>query len=337
MLPLLYAFVREAAAAPILLILLRVAKRTGSPALPAECGSETSSSQADRLNEEDPSLPDEPQEHSLWLRALPGLFIFVDQFGSMAGVTLADPVSAAAWQPSQVVFTMLLSACLGLEVLTKSKAFGGLLAISGALFLVFVAGNSGGGTDSSRRSAQLGQLFFAMSCLASSLEVLAWRKLLKHATSPLAHVAVMAESYLVAACFMATACLLTSFFRPATDLFCPECHGNPWRFPPRALLTVTYSVVFQTVLGFLSQAWALRFAEPSTASLYATVQPIAATGTTCALLLLGINPGGVLTWPGWEMLGGLLIGLGLIVAELGDKKCPLGRTRACPQRRSEAC
>ena len=111
----------------------------------------------------------------------------------------------------------------------------------------------------------------------------------------------MAESYLVASCLMAVALLAASGRRGLVDALCPECQGSAWHLPPSALWAVAYAVVFQTLVGYLAQAWALRHAEASLASLYATAQPIAAALLTCALLLLGLNPGGVLVWPGLEI------------------------------------
>merc|ERR1712183_437242 len=114
---------------------------------------------------------------------------------------------------------------------------------------------------------------------------------------------------------MAAACIVTSV-SPATMAFlCPECGGDAWRLPPQALPCIGYSVVFQTILGYVSQAWALRRAESSVASLWATAQPVVTACVTCMLLTCGINPGSVLEWPGRELFGAALIVAGLCVTE----------------------
>jgi drug/metabolite transporter (DMT)-like permease len=314
MLPLFFAFLREICAAPILFCILlstrwalkrrRVAiDRDGRDlAIAGDVDSDHVSevgSSSSRIGERA-------------LRLLPGIFIFIDQACSLTGVTLADPVSAAAWQPSQVIFTTAISALLGMEVLTMRKGIGILLTVGGALCLVFLSSDAAGSTGP---SPMIGNVFFFSNCLASSLEVIMWRKLLCHATSPIEGFGVMAESYLVAACLMALACIATSYSPAATDFFCPECHGDPWHLPPQALWSVAYSIVFQTVVGYCAQAWALCYAESSLVALYATIQPITASVFTCALLACGFNPHGVLRWPGKEMIGALLIIIGLMIVE----------------------
>eukprot|EP00933_Yihiella_yeosuensis_P017538 TRINITY_DN14621_c0_g1_i1.p1 TRINITY_DN14621_c0_g1~~TRINITY_DN14621_c0_g1_i1.p1 ORF type:complete len:415 (+),score=46.82 TRINITY_DN14621_c0_g1_i1:114-1358(+) len=310
-LPLLFAFLRECIAAPVLFALLWYSKRRdgtrrGNEGLLREGNHD---SQAYRLT----------RNSQLLLRFMPGFFIFLDQLCSLTGVMLADPVSAAAWQPSQVVFTMMISIVLGMEAASIGKILGAVFTIGGSLVLVFFDKGEVHVPNQSNTS-QLGQLFFFVNCLASSLEVIFWRKLLRGASSPMAHISVMAESYLVAASLMAIACIGTSYSEFATHFFCPKCEGNAWHLPPKALLAVIYSVIFQTIVGYLSQAWALRSAEASLASLYATAQPIFATLVTLFFISMRINPGNVLTLPGWHTLsGGLLIVGGLLSAEYVDQ------------------
>ncbi|CAK0856193.1 unnamed protein product [Prorocentrum cordatum] len=233
---------------------------------------------------------------------------------------LADPVSAASWQPSQVVFTVLISVIMGMEKLTFWKCAAMLLTVAGALCLGLVSGISHQEESSNDQSSRaIGQFFFFANCLASSLEVIFWRRLLWRATGELVHLTVMAESYLVAACFMATACVSISFSPTAVDFLCPACEGDPWHVPPSALLSIGYSVLFQTIVAYCAQAWALRYAPASLASFYATAQPIMATAVTCALLLVGFNPDGVLDWPSFELVGAAFIIAGLFVNEAGSR------------------
>lgn len=333
--PLLFGLLREAAAAPLLLALVWLSALQGAGrSARAAAGREPVGLQGLRGGR--PVAPGAPwpAARPLVARALPGVFIFIDQLCSLSGVALADPLSAAAWQPSQVIFTLLIGACLGMEALNRWRVLGALLTVIGALCLTFLDGADGcmSGGDLPRRYPKAGHLFFLANCVASSLEVVLWRRLLQHATAPLAHFAVMAESYLVAACLMAGAFLATSFSKDAVDFFCPECGGNAWHLPPQALWAVGYSVVFQTLLGYVSQAWALRHAESSLASLYATMQPLMAAIVTCALLLCGINPNGVLHWPRHELVGALWIVAGLLVAE-----CCGGPATTVPNDVSSAC
>jgi len=317
MYPLFFALLREVTAAPLLVALLLCARRWQRShedevcAEPVACASEESSP---------------APTHSIALRILPGVFIFIDQLCSLCGVALADPFSAAAWQPSQVVFTMVICSLLGMEVLTVRKSLAALLTVAGAIALVVLddhVGQSGGGA-----SPRVGHFFFFVNCLASSLEVIVWRRLLQHASCPSAHIAVMAESYLVAACLMVCACVATSFSPDAVNFFCPQCEGSAWHFKPEALWAVGYSVIIQTLVGYLAQAWALRVADASLASLYATAQPIMAAALVCLLMLGSINPGDALRWPGKEMFGAVLIIAGLFVyAGHSSQLKPLARER----------
>eukprot|EP00928_Gymnodinium_smaydae_P028088 TRINITY_DN21519_c0_g1_i1.p1 TRINITY_DN21519_c0_g1~~TRINITY_DN21519_c0_g1_i1.p1 ORF type:complete len:398 (-),score=53.81 TRINITY_DN21519_c0_g1_i1:50-1108(-) len=321
MLPLLFALIREACAAPVLFAFLWLA-RTQLTVEEGLANEELCATDADG---------DSPRRRAA-LRMLAGAFIFVDQFCSLTGVTLADPLSAAAWQPSQVVFTAAICAMVGMERLTAWKTVGMLLTICGALCLVFLDGRTTGDAKAGTNK-QLGHLFLFFNCMAGSMEVIIWRKLLKNAESPLEHIRVMAESYLVAACLMAISCVATSCSRTATDFFCPKCNGNAWHVPPKALMGVLYSVLFQTLIGYLAQAWALRYAESTLAALYATAQPIVAAALTCLLLWSGMDTGGVLQWPvSGELLGAILIIAGLVVAERGRSDAAAsiagGRSRA---------
>mmetsp|Transcript_87477 Transcript_87477/g.171110 ORF Transcript_87477/g.171110 Transcript_87477/m.171110 type:complete len:142 (+) Transcript_87477:2-427(+) len=119
---------------------------------------------------------------------------------------------------------------------------------------------------------------------------------------------------------MAGTCVSMSFSRTAVDFLCPACNGAAWRVPPSALWSILYSVIFQTLVAYCAQAWALRYAPASLASFYATAQPIMAALVTCTLLVFGYNPGGVLHWPSYELLGGALIIAGLALEEVGSRQ-----------------
>lgn len=344
----LFALIREVSATPILLILLVAGKRRRNRAR-AESGKivEASSRYAWKR---------------IVLRLLPGLFIFIDQLCSLTGVTLADGATGSAWQPSQVVFTLIISVLLGMESLTRWKVLSMAMTVAGALCLVFLGGSeSARGASSVAANATLaqtalvtdaeptkdyyllGNLFFFLNCMASSLEVIVWRKLLSSEGEEGSELAVMAESYLIAAVFMVVANVVVSFFPSVLTVVCPKCHGDPWHVPSSALYAICYSVIFQTVVAYVAQAWALKRAPASLAALYATAQPIMAALVTCLFLLVGFNPKGsdgkgILHYPGIENLGAVFIIAGLVVAEYGrlktkDKDSP---TACCADVNSDA-
>ena len=135
--PVLFAFVRELCAGPLLLFLAGFFENRSF-------------------------LPPLPSRHDAIPLVLAGFSIFVDQFCSLAGVKLADSSSLSAWQPSQLVFTTGIAICLGWEFLTIGKALGIVLTIVGALMLAVL--DSGG-------SSEHGNHRPPRRCMASSAHV----------------------------------------------------------------------------------------------------------------------------------------------------------------------
>mmetsp|Transcript_170688 Transcript_170688/g.542298 ORF Transcript_170688/g.542298 Transcript_170688/m.542298 type:complete len:176 (-) Transcript_170688:108-635(-) len=119
---------------------------------------------------------------------------------------------------------------------------------------------------------------------------------------------------------MILANVFVGFVPSVIDFVCPKCNGDPWHVPPSALYAIAFSVVFQTIVAYCAQAWALRYAPASLASLYATAQPIMAALVTCTFLLVGFNPSDLLHWPGRENIGAAFIIAGLLVAEYGSRQ-----------------
>ena len=64
-----------------------------------------------------------------------GCFIFLNQSAFIVGDKLSDAVLASAWQPTQPVFTLLISIFLGWERATTCKAVGIALSFGGAAFM----------------------------------------------------------------------------------------------------------------------------------------------------------------------------------------------------------
>lgn len=314
--PLLYAFVREAMATPILCVLLLVGvhREKGQQRLDAAAAQSSSEGIEEANNERQM-----PKWKMLLLRGLPGFFIFVDQLGSLSGNAFAGPLATAAWQPSQVVMTLALCVLMGVEELNVWNSLSMVFTVGGALCLVLLGGRDEDVKGRDSRKYYIGQAFLFGNCLASSLEVIIWRYLLSDSRSNSAHLRVMAESYLIAAICMSIACSLSSLSPASVDFFCPECGGNAWRLPVRTLWPIAYSVLIQTIAGYLLLAWALKNAQASTAALYSTAQPVMSIVVTCALLWMNINPHHVLEWPSQEVIGAVLIVAGLLMSEIGPR------------------
>ena len=146
-----------------------------------------------------------------------GLFIFSNQAFFIIGDKLASPVIASAWQPTQPVFTLMISLLLGWERLTALKAMGIAISFGGAAFMVAY------GTDfTSQGSLQLvmGNVFFFLNCLGTSLYVIMAKVMLRRGYPPST---VTAWSYLNGACLMAcTATALNSSCPVVSVLLCPS-------------------------------------------------------------------------------------------------------------------
>ena len=65
-----------------------------------------------------------PKRRDIPLFLACGLFIFANQACFIVGDKLAGAVLASAWQPTQPVFTLAISLCLGWESFTLGKAVG---------------------------------------------------------------------------------------------------------------------------------------------------------------------------------------------------------------------
>ena len=149
--PVLFAFVREVFAGPILLLLAGCLEGSG------RC------------------LPPLPSGRDAVPLVLAGCAIFTDQFCSLSGVKLADSSSLSAWQPSQLVFTTAMAICLGWEGISIGKAVGITFTIIGALMLSLLDS----GRSKQGGHPQIGQILFLCNCLASSLYVICTKKALR--------------------------------------------------------------------------------------------------------------------------------------------------------------
>ena len=73
-----------------------------------------------------------------------GIFIFTNQACFIVGDKLAGAVIGSAWQPTQPVFTLLISILLRWEKFTIGKGAGILISFGGAAFMVVYGADFGG-------------------------------------------------------------------------------------------------------------------------------------------------------------------------------------------------
>ena len=117
-----------------------------------------------------------------WLFLACGFFIFTNQAAFIVGDKLAGPVLASAWQPTQPVFTLVISWLIGWERLTIGKAVGIGLSVGGAAFMVTYGADLGGGSGTTEVVA--GNVLFFFNCLGTSLYVITCKLVLARGYPP---------------------------------------------------------------------------------------------------------------------------------------------------------
>lgn len=246
-----------------------------------------------------------------WQFGITGLFIFGDQFFTILGVKLTDATSCAVWQPSICVFATALSCSLGWETLTKRKFVGIATTVLGSVVMVLL---EFGDSQSSRINQQgqkfrlCGQLCFLCNCMSSASLYIYSKKLF----SDLGTIGVLAWSYVSCAIIMIVASLIIHA-TGTLNFICDDCSGGSWYLPCRSLWAVSYSVIFSSCLAYALTLWANQHIPTSSASQFVTVQPLATVMLQVILIFFRFNPHGVLTLPGWNVLGGIFVVLGLMI------------------------
>lgn len=222
--PVVFALCREGCAGPILCIMAAVVERA------------------------------RPRREDLWRFFFTGLFIYGNQCMFMLGLSLASSTQAAIWQPSQLLFTLVIARILGRESLTPLRVLGVVCAIGGAIFMVAFDGIDGG------RDSLLGSLCFFGNCMSTSAYHIATKPLFKR-YGPLS---VAAWSYITAAVLMAITALIV--VRDA----------EKWTVPVRLLWVVAYWVLFSSVAAYAIMTWANKHTASSVVSAYTTVRVLVA-------------------------------------------------------------
>jgi drug/metabolite transporter (DMT)-like permease len=200
--PVVYAFYREAAAGPLLLLLAWATTGTTRPA-----------------------ATDAPR-----LLAL-GACMFAGQLCYIWGLALSGVVAAACMQPAIPVFTAMLSIALRAEAASPHKVLGIALAAAGAV--VMIAGGGGGGAAAADAAAgAAGAARRALGnavLLANALAMAGYYIVSKRLVAKYPPASVAAWGYLAAAALMGSAAAATT-------------ERGDWRFPPALYPALGYWV-----------------------------------------------------------------------------------------------
>ena len=149
-----------------------------------------------------------------------GLFVFFNQACFIVGAKLAGAVLASSWQPTQPVFTLLISVALGWERLTLFKAAGILLSLAGAAWMALP------GSDLTGSGVELlvGNVLFFFNCLGTSLYVITSKVAFSRGYPP---TTVTAYSYLCGALLMSVTAVAFSSSCQLVQLLCPASDDGP--------------------------------------------------------------------------------------------------------------
>lgn len=240
------------------------------------------------------------------------------------GDKLAGAVLASAWQPTQPVFTLLISIGLGWERCTLGKAAGILISFGGAAFMVTFGQDLSGAPAT---QALVGNLLLFLNCLGTCLYVICAKLALARGYPPST---VTAWSYVCGASCMAIVasgfssdCALVHFVCPtaaaaAANHQCGEYSNScaPWAVPTSAVLPLCYWVLLNSCLVYWMITWANQHAKAGFVLAYCALQPLVAMLLSAVILAAG-GPSDELRAPGLNALGaaGVLLGLCVILRE----------------------
>jgi len=257
-----------------------------------------------------------PRKEDLLRLILCGLCIFINQFGYIVGLKLSDPVSAAAWQPSQPIWTVLIVCLIGMEDWSVRKVLGVVLSVAGAVFMV-VYGSSAQGN-----SGWEGHIFFFFNCMGTSLYVILSKPLCRSGTYKA--VSITAWSYIVASLTMLPTVLIFNAIPTLTNFICTDkdpavqqtCVEGKWDVPASMIWPLAYWILFNSILAYFLMTWGNQFAPASAVSGYTVLQPFTSEAL-CALLIAVAGSSWAdkynLEKPGLQFLGAIAIVLGLAV------------------------
>lgn len=257
--PVVFALVRELVAAPLLYVMSRMVERDLEPSIKNFA-----------LNQQQPSRRTPLRMQDIFLFLLAGFMLFGTNLGYIVGVKILGATSAAIWQSSLPIFTMIMAALFGYEKLSWLKVMGVLFAFSGCAFITLY--DTAKSTGASSDSQLAGNLVFLFQVVACAGFFVAEKPLLKR-FSPLV---TLAYSYAIASTLMLIVGVTVNSTRPLLDIVCPDCHGDGWSVPVAGALAIAYWVFLGSICGYYLITWGNQMVDASMVGIYFTVQPVAA-------------------------------------------------------------
>lgn len=225
-----------------------------------------------------------------------GFCSFVNVVGTVLALQYISAVQYAMMQPLIPVVATVLSASLGLEIITVVKGVGILCAVGGAVMTEAWSSKS----DSDSNDVIIGTLIVCLQvfCMAN---IIVFQKPILHKYDG----ALLTFSYYsLGSGFTILLCICWYSRFSVSDLYFDGAM-LPW-------LALAYSTVFATFYAYNAYSWAGSKVSPAITTVYNTLQPI---GTTILSYLI---LGDIITIP--QGLGGFLVIIGLIVTVYGRSR-----------------
>lgn len=204
-----------------------------------------------------------------WIRlSLCGLFgITINQLSFFSGLNLTSPVNASLIQTVSPVMVVILSAYLLKEKLRPIRMMGILLAGLGAMLLI-------SGTAGNAQSNWVGDLLILINAASFG----AFLVLVKPLMAKYQAITVVSRIFLIGSIGVIPFGL--------GQVSSPD-YGS---FPVSIWAAIAFVVIGMTILAYLLNIWAMKFASPSLVGVYIYLQPVIA-------ILLAVYLGkDVFTW-----------------------------------------
>ena len=189
--------------------------------------------------------------------------IGVNQLLFFSGLNLTSPISASLLQTVAPIVVVIASAVLLADRITPRRVLGIGLGAAGAIMLILSRDARAAGYP----HATEGNIRILLNAVVFGIYLVIVTPLMRryHAFTVLARV------------FLVGAIIAVPFgWRDA--LAADYAH-----FPPRIWAYVAYMIIFLTILAYLLNNWALKYASPDLLGAYIYLQPVLAVGIAVAL------------------------------------------------------
>ena len=240
-------------------------------------------------------MPKEPVEkRDLVVIMLAGLLGFViSQTLTAWALDFTTPVYYSLVAAMTPVAVMILAAIFLKENITAVKIVGVLLAIAGALLMLFISWQSGTG-----KNDLLGIFLTVLSMLTWAVYLIVTRKV----SAKYSSVTQMKYVFLVSAIVTLPIALFTE---PQQRLYSSACEWS-------GVIEMAFIVLFATVLGYFLIPYAMKFLRATTVSIYTNIQPVVAS-----LVAIAIGQD-VMSWD--KPVAAILVLLGAYIVTMPDKR-----------------